>query len=629
MARQKIWEAKALSDSAGGGPGASWTTLEPRKWSTTDGAELAKLEDHSLLASEWGLREIYTVDFDSAPSAVVAIRLRVIPDASLPKNGPGTAGNGNFVLTRVDLLHGGELAGFVGTQHDHAQPKFDSAFLIDDDAESAWAINVSGKLTPGGKMNAPHEAHLILAEPILAGGNPLQVVLSHERTNGYNVGRFAIDVSPTLPKTLSAEKLMTTLAIGAKNRSAEDKKFLADEFAKNDTERQGAVSAVTAARKELGLGPAVKTMVMRDRKEPRETFIHERGDFLRHDLETGPLRSGFPAVIRSGDFQSPSPAKDTATESRRYDFNRHDLAKWLTAPNHPLTARVTVNRVWMRYFGKGIVETENDFGTQGSYPTYPKMLDWLAQRFVAGGWSMKQLHKRIVTSKTYRQSSTHRSDIVKIDPLNHLLARQNRIRVDAELVRDAALTASGTLTRKIGGPSVMPPQPEGVYAFTQRKVKWTAAEGPERFRRGMYTKFFRSAPYPLLTTFDAPDFQSVCTGRVRSNTPLQSLTMANDEALFELAQKLAGRILAETGLSDEDRVRQAYVLCFARQPDDVELRAVTAFYNLQAKRFAAEAGNAAKVAPDTYPKTFDVATAAGWAAVARALLNTDEFITRE
>jgi len=224
---------------------------------------------------------------------------------------------------------------------------------------------------------------------------------------------------------------------------------------------------------------------------------------------------------------------------------RRVLADWLVEPSNPLPARVMANRLWQYHFGRGIVETENDFGTQGSYPTHPELLDYLARHFIASGWSMKRLHELIVTSATYRQASQHRSELNEVDPLNRLLARQSRIRVDAEIIRDITLSASGLLNPTIGGPSVRPPQPDGVYAFTQTKKSWKADNTVNRFRRGLYTRFYRSAPYPMLTTFDAPDFQSVCTHRVRSNTPLQSLTMANDKALFEMAQGLARRLLTE------------------------------------------------------------------------------------
>ncbi|HRQ89180.1 MAG TPA: DUF1553 domain-containing protein, partial [Bacteroidia bacterium] len=421
------------------------------------------------------------------------------------------------------------------------------------------------------------------------------------------------------PENAEDTPLVAALLVPPDERSREQAKTVAAEFAKVDAAKREAEVQLRRALDALGYGPFAKTMVMRDLPEPRETYIHLRGSFLDHDLETGPLRPGVPAVL--------PPMAETAAKKARAD--RLDLAQWLVRPDHPLVPRVTVNRVWMRYFGKGLVETENDFGTQGAYPTHPALLDWLARDFVDSGWSMKRLHKLIVTSATYRQSSAARLELAETDPLNKLLARQNRLRVEAEIVRDAALSASGLLNPKIGGPGVKPPQPDGVFAFTQTKKGWTAATGPNRYRRGLYIHFYRSAPYPLLTTFDSPDFQSVCTARVRSNTPLQSLALANDEALFELAQGLAARLLKEAPGDDAARIDEAFRLCYSRPPTDAEWELVAAYREGQRLSFEGDAVGAGAVAPKDRPADMDVATAASWTAVARALMNTDEFITRE
>lgn len=423
-----------------------------------------------------------------------------------------------------------------------------------------------------------------------------------------------VELDKTHPETTETP-LLAALRTDPAKRTAEQKRLLSAEFAKVDEERKAAEKALRA----LGFGLPVRTMVMRDLPEPRETYIHLRGSFLDHDLETGPLRPGVPAVL--------PPLPGDAEKKARPD--RLDLARWLVRPDHPLVPRVTVNRVWMRYFGKGLVETENDFGTQGAYPTHPALLDWLARDFVENGWSMKRLHKLIVTSATYRQSSHARPELAETDPLNKLLARQNRLRVESEIVRDAALSASGLLHPKIGGPGVRPPQPEGVFAFTQTKKTWTAATGPDRFRRGLYIHFYRSAPYPLLTTFDSPDFQSVCTARVRSNTPLQSLALANDEALFELAQGVGARLLREVEGDDAERLRRAFLLCYSRPPSEAEENAVASFRETQLASFRSDPEAAAAVAPKGRPEHIDPATAASWTTVARALMNTDEFITRE
>ena len=344
-------------------------------------------------------------------------------------------------------------------------------------------------------------------------------------------------------------------------------------------------------------------MVMQELSPPRATYLFKRGDFLQPDKELGPISANVPQAF---------PGLPPRTDGRPFD--RLDLARGLVAKNHPLTARVTVNRIWMRYFGRGLVETENDFGSQGSAPTHPELLDWLAGNFVERGWSLKTLHRLIVTSATYRQSSNARADAAVTDPLNLLLARQNRLRLDAEIVRDVALHASGKLATKMGGPSVHPPQPEGVYSFTQNKKVWPTGAGEARYRRGIYTMFYRSAPYPTLTTFDTPDFQSVCTRRQRSNTPLQALTMANDVAMYELAQELAARALKQRPSGDpavtENRINLIFKRALGRRPSSSELRLIQSFLSQPS---SAETRGEREA----------------WSAVARAVMNTDEFITRE
>ena len=226
--------------------------------------------------------------------------------------------------------------------------------------------------------------------------------------------------------------------------------------------------------------------------------------------------------------------------------NRLGLAHWLVDEANPLTARVAVNRAWEQFFGRGMVETSEDFGTQGAQPSHPELLDWLATEFVKQGWRMKPLHKLIVTSATYRQSSAVSPALVERDPYNRLLARGPRFRLEAEMVRDVALAASGLLSRKIGGPSVFPPQPDGIWDIPYSSEKWTLSEGEDRYRRGIYTFIRRSAAYPSFMTFDATSREFCTVRRVRTNTPLQALTTMNDEAFFEAARALAARVLGES-----------------------------------------------------------------------------------
>ncbi|MCW5981915.1 MAG: PSD1 domain-containing protein [Bryobacteraceae bacterium] len=367
------------------------------------------------------------------------------------------------------------------------------------------------------------------------------------------------------------------------------------------------------------------TLVMRELPEPRDSYIHLGGDFLRRGA---PVTPGVPAVL------SAKPVGGT----------RLDLAKWLVSPENPLTARVTVNRMWQAYFGKGLVETENDFGLLGAKPTHPELLDWLAAEFVQSGWRQKALHRLIVTSAAYRQSSKNRPELDEIDPYNRLLARQSRMRLEAEIIRDAALTASGLLNPSVGGPSVYPPIPDGALAVTQVKRDWPTATGPDRYRRGMYTFFFRSAPHPALGLFDAPDATASCTRRIRSNSPLQALTLLNDEAVIEFARGLARRVVAEAGAGDAERLNYAFLLAAGRHPSPTERDRLATFLAAQREEYRADPGSASLLVVkeqvfDSSPGGVVVAEEsinprempelASWTALARVLFNLDDFMTRE
>jgi mono/diheme cytochrome c family protein len=332
-----------------------------------------------------------------------------------------------------------------------------------------------------------------------------------------------------------------------------------------------------------------RTFIMKELPAPRESYIHLGGDFLRKGVTVKPA---VPAIFPQP--ESPNP-------------NRLDFARWLVDRRNPLTARVTVNRIWQRYFGKGLVDTENDFGTQGEKPSHPELLDWMALDFMESGWSLKKLHRSIVLSAVYRQSSNDRADAAAVDPGNRLLARQARLRLDAEMIRDSALVAAGLFNPAVGGPSVYPPLPAGANSVTQVKREWPTAAGPDRYRRGIYTFFQRSAPHPGLVVFDAPDGGATCTRRVRSNNALQALTLLNDEAYVEFAQAFAKRARAEAA-ADGARLDRMFLLAMARPAAAGESARLTRF--LKARRDAS-------------------GEEAAWLAVARVVLNLDEFMTRE
>lgn len=303
------------------------------------------------------------------------------------------------------------------------------------------------------------------------------------------------------------------------------------------------------------------TLVLKERKKPRDSHVLTQGDFTRPADQVQP---GTPEILH--DFQCDSELP-----------NRLDLARWLVDPSNPLTARVIVNRLWQHYFGRGLVESENDFGLQGSTPSHPELLDWLAVEFIESGWSVKAMHRRIVTSHAYQQSSHLREDLSEKDPNNILLGRQSRLRLDAELVRDVALVASGTLAPELGGPPVFPPIPDGVMTLGQVKRQWKTSEGRDRYRRGLYTFVYRATPPPSLSVFDAPEGFQTCTRRIRSNTPLQALTLMNDAAFFEFAQALAGVI-------DEHGLIEAFRRCTSRYPSESELSVLEKLDSLTAAR---------------------------------------------
>ena len=405
-------------------------------------------------------------------------------------------------------------------------------------------------------------------------------------------------------------EVLEILEIPPEERSHFQKEAVKDAFREMDpgyTERQAGIEALREVEPKVP-----STLVMRELPKPRQAYVHLGGDFLRKGIDVQP---GVPAIL-------PPLANGESA-------NRLDLARWLVDTKNPLTPRVTVNRIWQRYFGTGLVETQNDFGTQGSPRSHPDLLDWLASEFVAQGWSLKAMHSLIVDSATYRQSSAYRPELAEIDPTNRLLGRQARLRLEAEIVRDTALAASGLFAPKIGGPSVFPPQPDGVGRLTQVDRHWVAETGADRFRRGMYTYFWRASPHPGLMIFDASDSTKTCTRRNRSNTPLQALTLLNDHAFHEFAQGLARRVLREAPDSGSEQVNYAFRVCLGRQPRPAERARLEQFLAVQLDDFLTHPERAHHVLGQDAPEGADIPQLAAWLAVSRVLLNLDEFVTRE
>jgi len=383
-------------------------------------------------------------------------------------------------------------------------------------------------------------------------------IKAYMKEHAAELDAWEAGITPAIKKSLNAT-IVKTLALPKAKRG----------FVQNQTLFAASIGGVGPFRelndrhKELDtlLNKGTTTLVMKETAKPRKTTVFIKGDFTRPDVEVQP---GTPAVLHPFETSSKQP-------------NRLDLAKWITSPKNPLTARVIANRVWQQYFGRGIVETENDFGSQGTLPSHPELIDWLANEFMAKKWSLKELHKLIVTSKTYRQSSANRPDLIEKDPQNYLLARQTRLRLDAEVVRDVSLAASGLLSTKIGGPPVYPPIPDGVMGQGQVKRVWSVSKGEDRYRRGLYTFIYRASPPPSLTVFDAPEGFNSCTRRIRSNTPLQALTLMNDSSFFEFATALE-KIIQKDGLET------AFKRCTSRAPKPDELAVLKKIDSLNAAR---------------------------------------------
>lgn len=344
---------------------------------------------------------------------------------------------------------------------------------------------------------------------------------------------------------------------------------------------------------------------------PRKTYVHVKGDWRDRGAEVQP---GTPAVL---------------PPMRAGEAGRLALAHWLVSPDHPLTSRVAVNRIWQEVFGRGIVFTSEDFGTQGDRPTHPELLDWLAGEFMERGWSMKQMVRLLVTSSTYRQSSNARPELAAKDPENTLLARQPRLRLPAEVIRDQALYAAGLLDLRIGGRSVKPPQPKGVAELSYAGlVKWDESTGPDRYRRGLYIHFQRTVPYPQLMSFDAPAASLACSRRERTDTPLQALNLLNDPVFFEAAQGLAYRIMRESTGGFLNRLNHAYSVTLGRQPTAREAERMGKYFDDVSRGLAADPRRVAALFPNEIELVPQIETAA-WVELSRVLLNLDEFITRD
>ncbi|MCW5962876.1 MAG: DUF1553 domain-containing protein [Bryobacterales bacterium] len=420
------------------------------------------------------------------------------------------------------------------------------------------------------------------------------------------------------------EPARATLHLPDDSRSREQRDLLRRYYLENaasPVHRRAWEELQAATKSADALAQAIPTtMVMEEMLTPRITHRLERGDY---SMPAEPLDAGVPAVLPALPEGAP--------------LNRLTLAQWLMQPDHPLTARVAANRFWQMTFGQGIVKTSEDFGAQGDAPSHPEMLDWLATEFTRSGWDVKHMMRTIVTSSTYRMASQATPALIERDPENRLLARGPRVRLPAEMIRDSALSASGLLHGPIGGPSVFPYQPDGVWedmAFgdVYSVQRYEQSHGKDLYRRTMYTFWKRTAPPPTLVTFDAPDREKCTARRTNTNTPLQALVLLNDPTYVEASRALAQRVLKEAAPDPGSRIRHAFRLVTARDPNPRELQALRDLAETQIARYRRDpeaAKRLLKVGESPYDQRLDARELAGWATVASVILNLDEAITKE
>ncbi len=590
----------------------AWTTLRP---STLESnlPRLEVLDDGSILSTgDITKRDVYTLMFDLAnvDGPLTALRLEVLPDASLPAGGPGRAyyegRKGDFFLSDLSARLDGEPVTFTAASHSYGKISIgsgsaDAANVIDSDGSTGWST----------AEREGQASHLVLnfTEPVTSQGT-MQIVMTFERHFAASLGRFRFSVAHVEGQATAASVPVDVEAVLTRERDS----WTDAERAEVRRAFNRVVPELADARTEIDdlrnkLPKLAATMVMQEwpRDHTRVTHRHHRGEYLS---PREPVTPGVPAMLTTTSDAGPS--------------NRLEFARWLVSDGHPLTARVTVNRAWQAFFGVGLVESSGDFGTQSEPPSHPGLLDWLATEFMADGWSMKRLHRLIVTSATYRQSSQGTDESYMDDPRNRLLARGPRLRMQAETVRDTLLMASGLLSPKMDGPSVYPPQPQSVTALAYGSTKWEPSEGEDRYRRSLYTFNKRTAPFAAYTTFDAPTGEVCVSRRNTSNTPLQALTLLNSEMYLEMSRALARRGIERHPDSAEDRATDIFRLVLTRPPTADELVALLDYQQSQLTRLSDGElnSNLIGISDDTS------AELASWMMVARVVMNLDEAITK-
>lgn len=624
---QAAWEARLRNR------GEVWHPLALTNALSTGGSGYTNLADGSVLAT--GVNPIYdtiTVQADTAMTGIRAVLLEVLPDPSLPKNGPGRWGQtGNFILDEFAMAIRPSAAGGLegapatdlelkGAMADWEQQYYRAEHAVDRNPKTGWAI--------GPRFGERHFLIARLKEPAgFQEGSRLTFRFEHYHGSSHCVGRFRISVATSEEDEALwpvPSELRAILEKPVADRTAEDSGRLAAHFRSSIPEiRQWDKELIRLEGRDRELASKkYSTLVIAERAEPepRPTRVHLRGNFL----ELGrPVTPGVPAAFP--ELPAGLPA------------NRLALAKWLVDPSNPLTARVTVNRFWEQFFGTGLVKTSEDFGRQGEAPSHPELLDWLATEFLATGWDVKSMQKRMLMSAAYRQSAVTDAERLEKDYYNRWVSRGPRFRMDAEMIRDHALTVSGLLNPKLGGPSVHPVQIPNLWkeiGFLRPEIgmdEWPASEGPDLYRRAVYTFWRRVCTYPTFATFDAPSRDVCVARRPRTNTPLQALAALNDPTLLEAARAFAQRILAEGGPTDDERLVFAVRTCLGRPASATELARLRSFLDQQTRGFQQDRASAqtlVNVGAARHTAEADVRSVAAWMMVANVLFNLDETLTK-
>ncbi len=598
---------------------AAWTTFAPVHAGAKNGSALKPLDDGSFLASgEQPATEVYELEGDLIRGAPM-LRVEMLADPSLPEDGPGRAGHGNFVLSDVLVEQyrddGWRRTPCVGAEATHEQTRggtFRAAHAIDDDPKSGWAI--------WRESNACEPETIVVALGEELRPTRTRVRLACESAYAQHaLGRFRVSFGGGVERArLVGIDADVRAALLATEPTADQARLVHRRFKSEIGPGRAIAGEIAARQRELeALAKEIPTaLVMRERAEKRVTRVLAKGSFLSPGDVVAP---DVPGIL--------PPLPDDAPRDRL------GLARWLVSAQNPLTARVQVNRVWGELFGAPLVATLDDFGTRGERPTHPELLDWLAAEFIASGWDVRALYRTIVTSATYRQSSRVTADLLAKDRANLMLARQSRPRLEAETLRDQALAIGGLLDATQGGPSVMPPQPDGVWAPVYSGDSWTTATEGDRFRRGLYTFWRRGAHYLTFALFDATSRELACTRRARSNSPLQALALLDDPAFVECAAGLALRMLREGGPADHQKLSRGFHLATLRPGGPDELRALGSLLVRERGRYAAQPESAAALVASVRAALgkgphVEAVELAPWISVAQALLNLDEVVTR-